>query len=82
MVENRFVGMKSRGVYEVPGMTVLYAAHRVIEQLTLDRDLDAPARLGSRPRWRNLCITGFGITPSSMSLLAFIRECRSPSAAR
>ena len=39
MVENRFVGMKSRGVYEAPGMTVLYAAHLAIEQLTLDRDL-------------------------------------------
>lgn len=39
MVENRLVGMKSRGVYEAPGMTVLYAAHRVLEQLTLDRDL-------------------------------------------
>ena len=39
MVENRFVGMKSRGVYESPGMTLLYAGHRVVEQLTLDRDL-------------------------------------------
>jgi len=39
MIENRFVGMKSRGVYEAPGMTTLYAAHRAIEQLTLDRDL-------------------------------------------
>ena len=39
MVENRFVGMKSRGVYKAPGMTLLYAAHRVVEQLTLDRDL-------------------------------------------
>ena len=39
MVENRFVGMKSRGVYEAPGMTVLYAAHLAIEQLTLDRDM-------------------------------------------
>ena len=39
IVENRFVGMKSRGVYEAPGMTVLYEAHRVIEQLTTDRDL-------------------------------------------
>ena len=37
--ENRFVGMKSRGVYEAPGMTVLYAAHLAIEQLTLDRDM-------------------------------------------
>ena len=39
MVENRFVGMKSRGVYEAPGMTILYHAHRVVEQLTMDRDL-------------------------------------------
>ena len=39
MVENRFVGMKSRGVYESPGMTVLYAALLVLEQLTMDRDL-------------------------------------------
>src|SRR5437868_1071874 len=39
MIENRFVGMKSRGVYEAPGMTTLYAAHRTLEQLTLDRDL-------------------------------------------
>jgi argininosuccinate synthase len=39
MVENRFVGMKSRGVYEAPGMTILYFAHRLVEQLTMDRDL-------------------------------------------
>ena len=39
MVENRFVGMKSRGVYESPGMTILYDAHRYVEQLTMDRDL-------------------------------------------
>ncbi|MGY8769307.1 MAG: argininosuccinate synthase [Pirellulales bacterium] len=39
MVENRFVGMKSRGVYEAPGMTILYDALLVLEQLTLDRDL-------------------------------------------
>jgi len=39
MVENRFVGMKSRGVYEAPGMTILYEAHRLVEQLTMDRDL-------------------------------------------
>ncbi|MFV2070145.1 MAG: argininosuccinate synthase [Pirellulales bacterium] len=39
MVENRFVGMKSRGVYEAPGMTILYAALAAVEQLTMDRDL-------------------------------------------
>src|SRR5262249_47092950 len=37
LVENRFVGMKSRGMYETPGGTILYAAHRGIEQITLDR---------------------------------------------
>ena len=44
MVENRFVGMKSRGVYESPGMTVLYKALLVLEQLTMDRDLVPLAR--------------------------------------
>jgi argininosuccinate synthase len=39
MVENRFVGMKSRGVYETPGGTVLYAAHRAVESLTMDREV-------------------------------------------
>ena len=38
LVENRFVGMKSRGVYETPGGTILHAAHRAIESLTLDRE--------------------------------------------
>ena len=37
MVENRFIGMKSRGVYETPGGTILYHAHRAIESITLDR---------------------------------------------
>src|SRR3990172_3063534 len=46
VVENRFVGMKSRGVYEAPGMTALYAARQAIEQLTIDRDtLHLPDRL-------------------------------------
>src|SRR4029453_7870083 len=38
LVENRFVGMKSRGIYETPGGTILYVAHRAIESLTLDRE--------------------------------------------
>ena len=42
LVENRFVGMKSRGVYETPGGTILLAAHRGIESITLDRGVDAP----------------------------------------
>ena len=38
LVENRFIGIKSRGVYETPGGTLLYAAHRAIESVTLDKD--------------------------------------------
>ena len=44
LVENRFVGMKSRGVYETPGVTILQAAHRALESITLDREVDALAR--------------------------------------
>ena len=64
VVENRFVGMKSRGVYEAPGMTLLYAAHRVIEQLTLDRDL-MHLRDRLAPKWPRWSTTAFGITPNS-----------------
>jgi len=64
MIENRFVGMKSRGVYEAPGMTILYAAHRVVEQLTLDRDL-THLRDRLAPKWPKWSITASGITPSS-----------------
>ncbi len=39
LVENRFVGMKSRGVYETPGVTILQAAHRALESITLDREV-------------------------------------------
>ncbi len=44
MVENRFVGMKSRGVYETPGGAILLFAHRQMESLTMDRESHAPAR--------------------------------------
>ena len=39
LVENRFVGMKSRGVYETPGVTILHAAHRALESITMDREV-------------------------------------------
>ena len=65
MVENRFVGMKSRGVYEATGMTLLYGAHRVLEQLTLDRDL-MHLRDRLAPKWRRSFITVSGTTPSWM----------------
>jgi argininosuccinate synthase len=75
MVENRFVGMKSRGVYEAPGMTVLYAAHRFLEQLTLDRDL---MRLRDRlaPEVAELIYNGFWYSRKMDALLAFIREAQ------
>jgi argininosuccinate synthase len=77
MVENRFVGMKSRGVYEAPGMTVLYAAHRAIEQLTLDRDL-MHLRDRLSPEVAELVYYGFWYAAKMDALLAFIRETQKP----
>ncbi len=75
MVENRFVGMKSRGVYEAPGMTALYAAHQAIEQLTLDRDmLHLRDRLA--PEVAEMVYYGFWYVPKMDALMAFIREAR------
>ncbi len=73
MVENRFVGMKSRGVYESPGMTVLYEAHRLLEQLTLDRDL-THLRDRLAPEVGELVYYGFWYGAKFDALLAFIRE--------
>jgi argininosuccinate synthase len=75
MVENRFVGMKSRGVYEAPGMTVLYEAHRLIEQLTLDRDL-VHLRDRLAPEVAEMVYYGFWYTAKMDALLAFIREAQ------
>jgi argininosuccinate synthase len=75
MVENRFVGMKSRGVYESPGMTVLYKAHRVVEQLTADRDL-VHLRDRLAPEVAEMIYYGFWYCPKMDALLAFIREAQ------
>lgn len=75
MVENRFVGMKSRGVYEAPGMTVLYEAHRYIEQLTMDRDL-MHLRDRLAPEVAEMVYYGFWYCPKFDSLLAFNREAQ------
>ena len=75
VVENRFVGMKSRGVYEAPGMTVLYAAHRAIEQLTLDRDL-MHLRDRLAPEVAEMVYYGFWYHAKLDALLAFIREAQ------
>jgi len=77
MIENRFVGMKSRGVYEAPGMTTLYAAHRVLEQLTLDRDL-VHLRDRLAPEVAEMVYYGFWYCAKMDALLAFIRESQKP----
>ncbi len=75
MVENRFVGMKSRGVYESPGMTVLYDAHRYIEQLSMDRDL-MHLRDRLAPEVAEMVYYGFWYCPKFDSLLAFNKEAQ------
>ena len=77
MIENRFVGMKSRGVYEAPGMTILYAAHRVVEQLTLDRDL-THLRDRLAPEVAEMVYYGFWYHAKLDALMAFIREAQKP----
>jgi argininosuccinate synthase len=75
MVENRFVGMKSRGVYEAPGMSILYQAHMLLEQITLDRDL-LHLRNRLSPEVAEMVYYGFWYTPKMDALLAFIREAQ------
>ena len=77
MVENRFVGMKSRGVYEAPGMTVLYEAHRLVEQLTMDRDL-MHLRDRLAPEVAEMVYYGFWYTPKLDALMALAREAQQP----
>ena len=77
MIENRFVGMKSRGVYEAPGMTILYEAHRLLEQLTLDRDL-THLRDRLAPEVAEMVYYGFWYHAKLDALLAFIRRAQEP----
>ena len=71
LVENRFVGMKSRGVYETPGGTILHAAHRGIESLTLDRGA-AHLKDELMPRYAELVYNGFWFSPEREMLQALI----------
>jgi argininosuccinate synthase len=71
LVENRFVGMKSRGVYETPGGTILLAAHRGIESLTLDRGA-AHLKDELMPRYAELIYNGFWFAPEREMLQALI----------
>ncbi|QDU35763.1 Argininosuccinate synthase [Maioricimonas rarisocia] len=77
IIENRFVGMKSRGVYEAPGMTCLYAAHQSLEQLTLDRDL-VHLRDRMSPEVAEMVYYGFWYCAKMDALMAFIREAQQP----
>jgi argininosuccinate synthase len=71
LVENRFVGMKSRGVYETPGGTILLAAHRGIESITLDREA-AHLKDSLMPSYAELIYNGFWFAPERRMLQALI----------
>jgi len=71
LVENRFVGMKSRGVYETPGGTILHAAHRGIESLCLDRGA-MHLKDELMPRYAELVYNGFWFSPEREMLQALI----------
>ena len=73
LVENRFVGMKSRGVYETPGGTILMQAHRQVESLTLDRDL-MHLRDSLMPKYAELIYYGFWYAPEREALQALIDD--------
>ncbi|MGB0627374.1 MAG: argininosuccinate synthase [Alphaproteobacteria bacterium] len=71
LVENRFVGMKSRGVYETPGGTVMHAAHRAMESLTLDREA-MHLKDELMPRYAKLVYNGFWFSPEREMLQALV----------
>lgn len=73
MVENRYVGMKSRGVYETPGGTVLWAAHRAVESITMDREVML-LRDSLIPKYAQLVYSGFWYSPEMKVMQKFIDE--------
>jgi argininosuccinate synthase len=73
MVENRFVGMKSRGVYETPGGAILHFAHRQIESLTMDREV-MHLRDGLIPKYAELVYNGFWYAPERLAIQALVTE--------
>jgi argininosuccinate synthase len=74
LVENRFVGMKSRGVYETPGGTILHVARRALESLTLDREL-LHLRDSLMPRYAEMIYYGFWYSPERQALQGLIDDC-------
>ncbi|MDF2936435.1 MAG: argininosuccinate synthase [Paenibacillaceae bacterium] len=73
MVENRFVGMKSRGVYETPGGTILFTAHRKMESITMDRDV-MHLRDSLISKYASLVYNGFWFAPERLALQALVTE--------
>jgi argininosuccinate synthase len=73
IVENRFVGIKSRGVYETPGGTLLHHAHRAVESITLDREV-AHLRDELVPRYAEMVYNGFWFSPERRALQAFMDD--------
>ena len=71
LVENRYVGMKSRGIYETPGGTILHAAHRAIESITLDREA-AHLKDEAMPRYASLVYNGYWFAPEREMLQAMV----------
>ena len=77
MVENRYVGMKSRGCYETPGGTIILRAHRAIESLTLDREV-AHLKDELSPRYASLIYNGYWWSPERRSLQTLIDDTQKP----
>jgi argininosuccinate synthase len=75
LVENRYVGMKSRGVYETPGGTILHAAHRAVESITLDREV-LHLRDGLIPRYAEMVYYGYWFAPERRMLQAAVDEAQ------
>jgi argininosuccinate synthase len=77
MVENRYVGMKSRGCYETPGGTVMLKAHRAIESITLDREVLA-LKDDLMPRYARMVYNGYWFSPERRLLQTLIDESQAP----
>jgi argininosuccinate synthase len=75
LVENRYVGMKSRGVYETPGGTILHVAHRGLESLTMDREV-LHLRDSLTPRYAELIYYGYWFTPEREMLQKALDEAQ------
>ena len=73
LVENRFVGMKSRGVYETPGGAILHFAHRQMETITMDREV-MHIRDSLIPKYAELVYNGFWFAPEREALQALVTE--------